>query len=378
MRRLLPVCASLVVACGPVPSGPVAPAHPVGLPVVPVPADNPLTQAKIELGRKLFMDRRLSPNETMSCAMCHVPEQGFTSNEMGVAIGLEGQSLRRNAPTIYNAAYMERLFHDGREISLENQVWGPLLAANEMGNPSIGYVVEKIGSLPDYGGLFEAAFRGRGPTMETIGQAIAAYERTVISGRSRFDRWRYGGEAGALGDQERLGFALFTGKAGCARCHTVGESTALFTDQRFHNTGVGWARSMVGGNVKHRVQLAPGVFTEIAESATRSFSEARPGDVGRFEVTQDPADRWAYRTPSLRNVALTAPYMHDGSFATLEEVVEFYDRGGIDNPAKDPLLKPLELSQVEKQALAAYLRALTGDNVDALAAAARLASATAQ
>jgi cytochrome c peroxidase len=369
MRRLLFAMVALVAACGQA-TGPGNP-PPLGLPVVPVPTDNPITAAKVELGRKLFMDRRLSPNGTMACAMCHVPEQGFTSNEMGAAIGLEGQSLRRNAPTIYNAAYMERLFLDGREISLENQVWGPLLAANEMGNVSIGYLIEKIRGLPDYRGMFEAAFSGRGPDIETIGQALATYERTVLSGNSRFDRWRYGGEANALTPQERLGFALFTGRAGCATCHIIGDTAALFTDQRFHNTGIGWARSMDSGDAKHRVQLAPGVYTEIAESATRSFSEPRPSDVGRFEVTQDPADRWAYRTPSLRNVSLTAPYMHDGSIATLEEVVEFYDGGGIENPGRDPLLKPLGLSAEEKQALAAFLRALKGDNAEALARAAR-------
>jgi cytochrome c peroxidase len=375
MRRLVFAVAALVAACGQATGpGTPLPAAPLGLPAVPVPADNPITRTKVELGRKLFMDRRLSPNGTMACAMCHVPEQGFTSNEMGAAIGLEGQSLRRNAPTIYNAAYLERLFHDGREISLENQVWGPLLAANEMGNVSIGYLIEKIRGLPDYRGKFEAAFSGRGPDVETIGQALATYERTVLSGNSRFDRWRYAGEANALTHQERLGFDLFTGRAGCATCHTIGDAAALFTDQRFHNTGIGWARSMDSGDAKHRVQLAPGVYTEIAESATRSFSEPRASDVGRFEVTLDPADRWAYRTPSLRNVSLTAPYMHDGSIATLEEVVEFYDRGGIENPGRDPLLKPLGLSAEEKQSLAAFLRALTGDNAEALARAARSAN----
>ena len=375
--RLALVTVVFLAGCGAGPGEAPRIAPPLGLPVLPVPADNPLTPAKVELGRKLFMDRRLSPNETMSCAMCHVPEQGFTSNELGTAIGIEGRSLRRNAPTILNAAYLERLFHDGREIGLENQVWGPLLAANEMGNPSIGYVVEKIRGLPDYRGLFETAFAGRGVGAETIGQAIACYERTLVSGNSRFDRWRYGREAGVLTEQEQAGFRLFTGRAGCSACHTVGEASALFTDQRFHNTGVGWARSQDAGDLKHRVQLAPGVFTEIRESETRSFSEPRPRDAGRFEITQDPADRWAYRTPGLRNVALTAPYMHDGSVATLEEVVEFYDRGGIDNPGRDPLLKPLDLSSGDKQALAAFLRSLTGDNAPALARAARNAGATA-
>lgn len=370
---LLPALA-LAAGCG---SGPqdAPPAPPLGLPPLQVPGDNPLSPAKVELGRRLFMDRRLSPNGTMSCAMCHVPEQGFTSNELGTAIGLEGRSLRRNAPALYNAAYLSRLFHDGREISLENQVWGPLLAANEMGNPSVGYVVEAIRALPDYTGLFEAAFGGRGPDLQTIGQAIAAYERTLLSANTRFDRWRHGGEDGLLSAEERLGFGLFTGRAGCAACHPVEEKHALFTDQGFHNTGIGFARSMAG-DVKHRVQLAPGVYTEIAESETRSFSEPAHSDVGRFEITQDPADRWAYRTPSLRNVAVTGPYMHDGSLATLEQVVEFYDRGGIENPGLDPLIRPLGLSPREKRALAAFLGTLTGDNVAALARAARAAPAT--
>jgi cytochrome c peroxidase len=347
-------------------------APPLGLPSVPVPADNVLTRAKIELGRKLFMDRRLSPNHTMSCAMCHVPEQGFASNELGGAVGIEGRSVRRNSPTLYNVAYFERLFHDGREISLENQIWGPLLARNEMGNPSVGYVIERIRSLPDYRGLFEAAFGGRSPGIETIGAAIASYERTLYSGRSRFDRWRYGGEPNALTKEEQEGFALFAGKARCATCHAVGANAALFTDQRFHNTGIGWERTVAKPR-KYKVQLAPGVFTELDEAAIASVSEPVQNDVGRYEVTLNPDDRWAYKTPSLRNVALTGPYMHDGSIQTLAQVVDFYDKGGIENPVKDPQLQPLGLTPQEKQALVAFLLSLTGDNVDALVSDARKA-----
>jgi cytochrome c peroxidase len=174
---------------------------------VPVPPDAiRCRRPRIDLGRTLFMDRRLSHNNTLSCGMCHVPEQGFTSNELGTAIGLEGQTIRRNSPTIYNVAYVEQLFHDGREFSLENQAWGPLLAGNEMANPSIGYVVEKIKALPEYAGRFEAAFAGRGPDMMTIGLALAAYQRTLNSANSRFDRWRYGGEANALNAEEQAGF----------------------------------------------------------------------------------------------------------------------------------------------------------------------------
>ena len=367
---VLAMVAAALAAC----SAPAPPqnAAPLGLPPVPLPADNAPTPAKIDLGRKLFFDRRLSFNNTMSCAMCHVPEQGFTSNELGSAIGVEGRSLRRNAPTIFNVAYHPRLFHDGREISLENQVWGPLLATNEMANPSIGYVIERIRSLPDYQGRFEAAFDGRAVSPERIGQAIAAYERTVVSGNSRFDRWRYGGQADALDAQEQHGYRLFIGRAGCVRCHLIGDRDALFSDFGFHNTGIGWLRSQ-GTNSSHKVELIPGLVTEIDARQLATFSEASQNDVGRFEITLDPQDSWAYKTPSLRNVALTAPYMHDGSLPSLEAVIAFYDAGGIDNPQRDPLLQPLSLSAAEKSELAAFLRALTGDNVQALAQDARSA-----
>ena len=164
---------------------------PLGLPQVPVPADNPLTEAKVALGRMLFYDRRLSLNNTMSCAMCHIPDQGFTNNALAAPAGIEGRSVRRNAPSLYNVAYQEHLFHDGRESSLETQVWSPLLARNEMGAPSVGRVLDKVRRLPDYQGLFERAF-GRSAGMATIGQAIASYERTLISGNTPFDRWYYG------------------------------------------------------------------------------------------------------------------------------------------------------------------------------------------
>jgi cytochrome c peroxidase len=348
-------------------------APPLGLPAVDVPADNPLTDAKVELGKKLFMDRRLSHNNTISCGMCHVPEQGFTTNELRTAVGIEGRTVRRNAPTIYNVAYHTSMFHDGRETTLEDQVWGPFLARNEMDNPSIGFIIEKIKHMPDYNGLFEAAFNGRDPNVENIGFALASYERTLLSANSRFDRWYYGKEAGALNDQERLGFKLFTGKARCATCHLIGDTHALFTDHLFHNTGIGWERSMGKKSTAQRVQLAPGIHVEVERSIIQSFSETPQNDVGRFEVTLNPADRWKYKTPILRNLVLTAPYMHDGSLDTLEEVVEFYDKGGINNPEKDPLVGKLQLTGEEKQALVAFLKTLTGDNVDSLVKQARAA-----
>jgi cytochrome c peroxidase len=283
---------------------------------------------------------------------------------------MEGRSVRRNAPTVLNAGFQKRLFHDGREGSLEDQVWGPLLAANEMGNPSIGYVVERIRGLRDYEGLFEGAFGGKPVSSARIGAALAAYERTLVAGDSRFDRWRYGGDAAGLAENEKRGFDLFVGKGRCAACHLVGERDALFTDHRFHNTGVGWRRSYAVPE-RTRVEIAPGVFAELERKTVESFSEAPAKDVGRYEITLDPKDRWAYKTPSLRNVALTAPYMHDGSLPTLEAVIEFYDRGGIDNPEKSPLVAPLGLSGAERAALAAFLRALTSSAVAALVEEAR-------
>lgn len=343
----------------------------LGLPALEVPPDNPSTPGKVALGRKLFFDRRLSPNRTMSCGMCHIPEQGFTAHELATAVGIEGRSVRRNAPTLLNVGYQRRLFHDGREMSLEDQIWGPLLAANEMGNPSIGYVVERIRSLRDYDGLFEAAF-GSGVAASRIGAALAAYQRTLVAGGSRFDRWRYGGDASALSAVERHGFELFGGKARCAACHVVGERSALFTDHGFHNTGIGWRRGLPLPE-RTRVELIPGVFADLDRRAVESFAEPPARDVGRYEITQDPKDRWAYKTPSLRNVALTAPYMHDGSLPTLEAVIEFYDGGGVANPEKSPLVAPLGLTPEERAALAAFLRALTGSGVPALITDARSA-----
>lgn len=340
---------------------------PLGLPPLPVSSDNPLTAAKIELGRKLFFDRRLSLNDTFSCAMCHIPEQGFTSHEMATAVGIEGRTVRRNSPTLFNVAYAKRLFHDGRETTLEQQVWGPLLARNEMGNPSIGALLEKLKQLPDYAGRFEAAF-GRGPTMETLGRALASYERTLLSADTPFDRWYFGAQADAMSEAAQRGFELFRGKAGCVACHPIAQDHALFTDQQFHNTGIGYQRAMGDNSANQRVLVAPGTYLEVERTLIDAVSESPPSDLGRYEVTQNPADRWKYKTPTLRNVALTAPYMHDGSLATLSEVVDFYARGGVPNENLSPLLRPLNLTPEEKDELVAFLESLTGSTVDVLVA----------
>ena len=347
------------------------------------PAPNPLlglpplphasaSQAQADLGRKLFMDRRLSRNNTMSCAMCHVPEQGFAANELATSVGIEGRSLRRNAPTLLNVAYVGDLFHDGRSASLEHQALVPILNPIEMGNEGADGVIEKIRRMPDYAGKFEAAF-GAPADSRTVGAALASYQRTLMAGDSRFDRWRYANEKSALTAAEQAGFAVFAGKGRCIACHTVGEKHSLFSDGRFHNTGIGFARSKGALNParRHRVQLAPGVFTDISDADLASVSEAAQGDTGRHEVTGKDAERWAYRTPTLRNVAITGPYMHDGSLGSIEEVIEYYQHGGVDNPGKSALVRPLGLTDDEKRNLAAFLRSLTGEHVASLVSRAR-------
>lgn len=338
----------------------------LGLPALPVPENNPLTREKVALGRKLFFDRRLSLNDTFSCAMCHVPEQGFTSNELETAVGIEGRSVRRNSPTLYNVGYAELLFHDGREYTLEQQVWGPLLAKNEMGNPSVGSVIRKISNLSDYEGLFEAAFAGKAASMETVGQALASYQRSLVSGDSAFDRWYFGNDQSALSKAQVRGFRLFTGKAGCATCHHIGSDAALFTDHQLHNTGMGYRESMGIREDSQRIVLAPGVFVDVSTDVIDSVGSPAAPDVGQYEVTENPAHRWKYKTPGLRNINLTAPYMHNGSLGTLMDVVEFYDQGGIANELLDPAIRPLDLSRQEKDDLVSFLNALQGSDVEVL------------
>ena len=330
-----------------------APPTPLGLPALaPPPA------AQVVLGEALFFDRRLSANGTLSCAMCHLPEQGFTANQLRTSVGMQGVSLRRNAPTLLNVAYQRTLFHDGRAPSLEAQALMPLLHPDEMANSSVAALVARVTAMRAYGRLFAQAFGDPRPTGPRIARALAAYERTLVVGDSAFDRWYYGGDPSALSAQARRGFELF-GSQGCSRCHVIGERDALFTDHGYHNTGVGW-RSERQRLQEVSVQLVPGMTTRLAADEVARIGVADVPDLGRFEVTRALADRRAIRTPTLRNVALTAPYMHDGSFDTLEQVLDHYAAGGSpDDPAQDPLLQPLTLTSEDRRALAAFLQALT-------------------
>ena len=337
---------------------------PLGLPALP--GRESLTAETIALGRQLFFDRRLSINNTVSCAMCHVPQQGFTVNEMSTAVGVEGRTVKRNAPTLLNVGFLSRLFHDGRETRLEQQVWSPLLAHNEMANPSVGYVLDKIAGIPEYSEAFETAFGYSQPTMESLGKALSDYQRTLVAANSPFDQWRYGGDETTLSAQAKAGYQLFTGEANCSRCHLIGADNAPLTDGKAHNTGIGYARSMQQRDQPHPVTLAPGMVVMVDPAVYADAAETPPNDLGLYEVTQKPADRWKFQTPSLRNIALTAPYMHDGSMANLEEVIDFYSSGGLDNPLLSPLIEPLHLSEEQRGQLLAFLMALSSPDVDML------------
>ncbi len=340
---------------------------PLGLPTV----TGELDPAEIDLGRQLFFDRRLSKNETLSCAMCHIPEQGFTQNELATPVGHLGKGVRRNVPSLYNVAFAEALFLDGRERSLEAQIWSPLLAENEMANESREAVLAKLASNDFYRERFAEIFE-EGLAESTLGRALAAYQRALLSGDSPFDRWHFGREelpskkgSGAEGYPALAarGFTVFQDK-GCAACHRINDSSALFTDGQEDYVYI-WT---LGRALRPpSVQLAPGIFVvPTVDAETETFT-----DDGRYEVTGREADKWRYRTPSLRNVALTGPYMHDGSIATLEAVVAFYAEGGGGDPAQDPRTRSVQLTQSDQEALVAFLMTLTSSHVDVLVSDAR-------
>lgn len=287
-----------------------------------IPAANPLTPEKIDLGRLLYFDPRLSADGTISCATCHDPAKGWT-DQVRFSTGIKGQMGVRNSPTVINSTYMGLQFWDGREASLEDQAGGPLVNPVEMGNKTLNEVANKVRAIAGYQPYFEKAF-GEGPTKDNIPKAIASFERTVLSGNSRYDRYT-SGDMTALNEAEVRGMGLFFGKAICVTCH----SGATFSDIKFHNLGVGMG--------------------------------AKKPDLGRFVVTKAKADRGAFKTPTVREVTKTAPYMHDGSQTTLEEVVEFYNKGGEPNPDLDPLMQPLGLTIQEKADLVAFMKALDGD-----------------
>jgi cytochrome c peroxidase len=318
-----------------------------------------------ELGRQLFFDRKLSHNGTLSCGMCHIPQQGFTSNQLATAVGIEGRTVKRNTPTLLNVSYLSSLFHDSRESKLEQQIWSPLLAHNEMGNPSIDFVVKSIEANLNYKIAFRKIF-DEGITMRTIGKALAAYQHTLVAADSRADRYLYSGEENALSKSEKNGYELFIGKGRCSACHLIQSDSALFTDELAHNTGVGYQKAMTNNDSFFTAKIAQDIDVSYDVDYVSPSAEPPPSDLGKYEITEVPSDRWKFRTPTLRNVELTAPYMHDGSFQTLGDVVRFYNQGGFNNPLLDSLIKPLSLSETEEEELVSFLRSLTGRHVNSI------------
>lgn len=308
---------------------------PLGLPPVPIPADNPPTAETIALGRRLYYDTALSSDNTIACANCHRPEAGFGDPDP-FSSGVGGQKGGRQSPTVLNAAYFDVQFWDGRAASLEEQARGPVANPVEMAN-TLEAVEEMLAADPSYVAQFEAAW-GPGPiTYEMVEKSIASFERTVLAGNSPFDRFMYGGEADALSESAKRGLEVFRDakKGNCAVCHEIGEEYALFTDNKFHNLGVG---ANIDGTL---------------------------ADQGRHDVTKNDADRGAFKTPSLRNITQTAPYMHDGGLKTLKEVVDFYIGAGNSNDWRDKEINELDhLTGEERADLEAFMESLTGEVPD--------------
>ena len=298
------------------------------LPPVPVPPDNPQSSAKISLGKKLYFDPRLSSDGTISCATCHDPKMGW-SDKGPTSTGIKGQKGGRKSPPVSNAAYIPLQFWDGRSPSLEDQAKGPIQNPIEMGNTH-EVMISTLNNITGYNEEFKDVFGTEKITVDHVAKAIASFERTVVTTDSPFDRYVRGDE-NALTALEKKGVEVFNGKGHCTACHWGSN----FTDGRFHNVGV---KPKDPANV----------------------------DLGRFEVTKNPSDKGAFKTPTMRDVALRPPYLHDGSEKTLEDVVDFYNMGGKTNdPNLDPLVVPLGLSAKEKKALVEFLtHALTSTNPD--------------
>ncbi len=283
---------------------------------MPIPKDNPMTDEKVELGKKLFADSRLSGNNKFSCMTCHIPGAGY-GDGLEKFIGFEGAEGPRNSPTIINSGYYEENFWDGRAKSLEEQALGPIESEIEM-NQDLDELVKELNEVPEYVLEFENVFDDE-ITIDNVTKAIAAFERTIVINDTPFDKFLEGDDE-AISADAKDGMKLFAGKAGCITCH----AGPMLSDNKYHNLGI-------------------------------------TGDEGRYEVTKKEEDKGAFRTPGLRGVAHTAPFMHDGSLETLKDVVEFYNKGGGEHPNKSPLIKPLHLTDKEVDALVAFLESMSGE-----------------
>lgn len=339
----------------------------LGLPEVPIPADNPQTPEKIALGDKLFNDKRFSSTGEVSCSTCHEPAKGFTDSPRSVSEGIDKLTGTRNAPTVLNAAYNETQFWDGRSPDLEDQALHPFVNPVEMGLPNHDALLAVIRGDKEYVRQFRKVF-DVGPadiTMDQVTHAIAAFERTKVGGNSPFDRWYFGGETDAISESAQRGFQVFLKEGRCVSCHVVEENQAVFTDHNFHNIGVGindMQDTIVGVARAFELQKLndPRLDVDVAV-----LTDANKSELGRFAISGELSDMGGFKTPTLRNIALTAPYMHDGSIENLRDVVVHYNNGGVTNegdPVNDFLsggIRPLDLTDQQIDDLVAFMETLT-------------------
>jgi cytochrome c peroxidase len=320
---------------------------------------NALTPQRVALGRRLYFDTRLSADGTVACATCHDVSRDFTDHH-STSEGIRGQHGKRNAPTTMNAALMQTQFWDGRAPTLEDQAKLPIVNPVEMGQPNGAAAVRKIVRDPDYLRMFQAAY-GRQPNFDDLARAIASFERTLIFLDSPFDRWQAGDES-AISEQAKRGYVLFNTKARCVSCHMINAANPLGTDGRFHNVGVSArhqdfeALAKRALTILQRQQGEAGIHAVDQLALTTDMSE-----LGRFMVTKNRSDIGAFKTEQLRNVGLTAPYMHDGSMPTLWDVMDHYNRGGEENAFLDGGIEPLDLSEQEIDDVVAFLFTLTDE-----------------
>jgi cytochrome c peroxidase len=328
----------------------------LGLPPLTVPIDNPQTDEKIALGKHLFNDKRFSAHGSVSCASCHHADKAFTDGRP-LAQGLNGQTGTRNAPTVINAAFFESLFLDGRANSLEAQALGPFTNPIEHGLNNHQAIVDTIQKDAQYGQQFQKVFavQPHQITINHVTKAIASYERSLIAGNSPFDRYLFGRDHSVLSQSAERGLGIFKRKGNCLVCHEISWNNALFTDNRFYNVGVGFKR------VTSVLDAFIAAVNQGKNPDDFPLTDAQHAELGRFNVTQVLTDIGKFKTPTLRNIALTAPYMHDGSMKTLEEVIEHYDKGGDKNQFIDKEIFPLHLTQQEKSDLVAFMKSLTSE-----------------
>ena len=336
----------------------------LGLPPVPVPVDNPQTDEKVALGKKLFHDKRFSIDGTVSCANCHSEDKAFTDG-LQFSVGHGGLTGTRNAPTVINAAFYQSQFWDGREPDLEGQSKQPFVNPVEGGLGNHEPILEIVRTDPEYKSAFLAVFEvsDQQLTMEHVAKAIASFERTLVSGNSPFDQYYFQGNTDALTDAQVRGLDLFIGNGRCVSCHVIEQDQALFTDSRFHNIGIGI------NDIQNEVTPLVKAFLDAkytgGEVDIIVLTDKKSSELGRFAVTDELTQIGAFKTPTLRNIELTAPYMHDGSLKTLKEVVNHYNNGGVAsvddqvNPFLSGGIRPLDLTDEQIDDLVAFMQALT-------------------